>query len=266
MNSRAARTTAARWLVEQHRSRRPFTGFPADIAPPDLAQAYRVQDTFVRLKARECGAPCGWKIALSNPAMQQFVGLDAPIAGRLLRHQVVASPASTRASDYGRLLVEFEIAMELGADLGPGEAPYTRASVAAAVRSACPAFELADDRNPDYSQLAAHGLQLVADNAWNEGAVLGVRRRDWRSLDLGSARGSVTIDDEPAGSGLGRDLMGHPLEALAWLARSVAARGKTMRAGDIAILGTLITTRFPRAGQRLVFALEGFDPIVLQVT
>jgi 2-keto-4-pentenoate hydratase len=266
MNPRATGVAAARWLVEQHRHRRPFTGFPADIAPRDLAQAYRVQEAFVRLKARACGAPCGWKIALSNRAMQQFVGLDAPIAGRLLRRQVVAAPASTRASDYGRLLVEFEIAIELGADLGPGAAPHTRASVAAAVRSVGPAFELADDRNADYAQLAAHGLQLVADNAWNEGAVLGVPRRDWRALDLGSARGSVTIDDAPAGSGLGRDLMGHPLDALAWLARSVAARGQTMRAGDVAILGTLVTTRFPRAGQRLVFALEGFDPIVLQVT
>ncbi len=266
MSLRTAQLAAARWLVEQHRHRRPFTGFPADIAPHDLAQAYRAQDTFVRIKAHECGAPCGWKIALSNPAMQRFVGLGAPIAGRLLRRQVVASPASTRASDYGRLLVEFEIAVELGADLGPGGSPHTRASVAAAVRSVTPAFELADDRNADYEQLAAHGLQLVADNAWNEGAVLGVPRRDWRSLDLASARGSVTIDGEAAGSGLGRDLMGHPLEALAWLARSVAARGKTMRAGELAILGTLVTTRFPRAGQRLVFTLEGFEEIVLRVT
>lgn len=197
--------------------------------------------------------------------MQRFVGLDEAIAGRLLRKQIVESPASTRAHEYGRLLVEFEIAVELGADLGPTRDTHTPESVAKAVRAVRPAFELADDRNADYAQLAAHGLQLVADNAWNEGAVLGVARHDWRTIDLASARGSVRIDGELSGTGVGADLMGDPMNALAWLANCVNARGRSMRAGETAILGTLVTTRFPSAGQRLEFALEGFEAIVLEV-
>lgn len=219
----------------------------------------------MRLKAHECGEPCGWKIALSNPAMQRFVGLSEAIAGRLLRRQLVDSPASTRASEYGRLIVEFEIAVELGADLAPSPVPHTPESVARAVSAVRPAFELADDRNADYARLAAHGLQLVADNAWNEGAVLGAPRHDWRTLDLAAARGMVTIDGKLSGAGVGADLMGGPMNALAWLANCVASRGWSMRAGETAILGTLVTSRFPAAGQRLEFALEGFEPIVLEV-
>ena len=178
---------------------------------------------------------------------------------------MVASPARVRASEYGRLIVEFEIAVELGQSLAPRPDGYTRDLVAAAVAAVRPAFELADDRGADYTSLAAHALQLIADNNWNEGAVLGQRRTDWRDLDLAALTGVVTIDAENVGSGSGSDLMGHPLDALAWLANHASRRGRTIAAGEVAILGTLVTSKMPTAGQRLVFALEGFDPIELTI-
>ena len=259
---------AARWLVDQHLPQRlPFDGFPAGVAPRDAGEAYAVQDAFVARKSRGCGAPVGWKIALANPAMQRFVGLDEPIAARLLARQVVAAPAFVRAADYGRLIVEFEIAVELGRDIGPADRGdgFSRDALAPAVAAVGPALEIADDRGADYASLAAHGLQLIADNAWNEGAVLGTRRTDWASLDLAAIRGTALIDGKPAGEGRGRELMGHPLDALAWLADRVTRRGLTMRAGEIAILGTLVTSKFPHAGQRVAFELEGFESTILDV-
>jgi 2-keto-4-pentenoate hydratase len=256
---------AVRWLLAQQLGRRPFAGFPPRAAPPDVEAAYAVQDAFVAEKAVACGPPVGWKIALSNPAMQAFVGLDEPIAGRLHRDQVVGGPARTRAGAYVRLLVEFEIAVVLGADLPSRAAPYGRREVADAVAAVRPAFELADDRGADYAQLSAHGLQLVAGNAWNEGAVLGETRTDWRGLDLAAIRGVVRIDGEEVASGLGGALMGHPLDALAWLATHASRRGAGMRAGEVAILGSLVTSRFPVAGQRLAFELEGFAPLSLSI-
>ncbi len=256
---------ACKWLIEQHRHKRPFSALPHDCAPADVAQAYATQDAFVAAKARDCGAPMGWKIALSNQTMQQFVGLSEPIAGRLHTRQVVKSPARTRAAGYGRLLIEFEIAVELGRDLPPLPGGYDRDTVAPAIAAVRPAFELADDRGADYSTLNRHGLQLVADNAWNEGAVLGQRRTDWQSLDLAAIAGVVTLDGQTIGSGVGRDLLGHPLDALAWLASHTSKRGLTMRAGEVAILGSLVTSKFPLTGQRFEFALEGFAPIELGI-
>ncbi|NBS80605.1 MAG: hypothetical protein EBS62_01870 [Betaproteobacteria bacterium] len=127
----------------------------------------------------------------------------------------------------GRLLVEFEIAVRIASDLKPprgrGTSRHDRYSVLDAVDAVAPAMELADDRCADYDKMAQHGLQLLADNAWNEGAILGRWRRDWRSLGsanegIGSLSGTALINDEVVGQGYGRDLMGHPLEALAWLA------------------------------------------------
>ena len=261
----ASPAQTARWLIAQHTGRLAFRGFPPAKAPSSLAEAYAAQDAFVRLKSRQCGQPVGWKIALSNPIMQRLVGLDAPIAGRLLGRQVVGGPARARASAYGRLLIEFEIAVELGADLPVADGACSREQAGAAVAAVRPAFELADDRQADYAQLGAHALEMVADNAWNEGAVLGQRREDWRSLDLGEIAGRVSCDDIAMGSGHGRDLMGHPLDALAWLATSAAARGQPLRKGDFAILGSLVTSKFPEPGQVWRYELDGFEPLTLTI-
>jgi 2-keto-4-pentenoate hydratase len=260
-----ASAAAARWLRASYRARAPLSALPKELAPADLAGAYAIQDAFVALKARGCGAPVGWKIALSNPAMQAMVGLPAPIAGRLMRRQVVGGPARTRVSAYTRLAIEFEIAVELGADLPAPDGRCSREQAAAAVAAIRPAFELVDDQQAVYAALGSYALQMVADNAWNQGAVLGQRRADWRALELGALHGRVFCDDVAVGEGHGRDLMGHPLDALAWLAGYAGARGHTMRRGEVAILGSMVTSRFPKPGERWRFELEGFAPLELAV-
>ena len=117
-----------------------------------------------------------------------MVGLGDSIAGDMLDKTILRSTphavTAVRAADYVRLLVEFEIGVELAEDLPVIGAPYDRARVAQAVAAVMPALELADDRNADYSILPSNPLMLVADNAWNEGAVLGAPVRDWQGVDL----------------------------------------------------------------------------------
>ena len=66
----------------------------------------------------------------------------------------------------------------------------------------------------DYATLSARALELAADNAWNEGAVLGAPVAGWRSLDLPAIRGTAFINGVAVGEGRGADSMGHPLVAL----------------------------------------------------
>ena len=266
----------ADWLVEQHRQKRTFDVPPSALCIDTLKQATQVQQALVRLKSRDCGPTAGWKIALATPVMQQMVGLNAPIAGRLHQKQQVSSPASTRLADYGRLLIEFEIAVQLGRDLPKSDKPHSPESVASAVRGIAPAMEIADDRGADYSQLAKLGLYLIADNAWNEGAVLGPFDRQWKKRGvspkaisendgLGSLRGEAFINGVSVGGGHGRDLMGHPLKALAWLANEANARGEQLRANDVCILGSLVSSKFPKQGDEMRFELGGFEPISLSI-
>ena len=149
---------AARRLFDAHQRREPFAPLPVELAPRTAEDAYAIQDDFVALRAQKLGAIAGYKIALSSAEMQRFVGVDSPQAGVMLESTLHRTPARVQASGYVRLIVEFEIAFELAADLPAADAPYTRDSVAPFVRAAMPALEIADDRNADYSQLSRHPL------------------------------------------------------------------------------------------------------------
>jgi 2-keto-4-pentenoate hydratase len=249
---------------------------PKDLALSNAKQAVAVQNEFVRIKAQQCGDVVGWKIALATPAMQKMVGLDAPTAGRLHRKQVVHAPADVTTKGYGRLLIEFEIAIQIGSDLLPLGTKHSGQSVASAVSAVTCAFEVADDRQADYSSLGGQGMQLLADNTWNEGAVLG----EWVPFSqvwsntyatpkaddaLGELKGEAFINGVSVGIGFAHDLMGHPLNAIAWLANEANERGTYLKAGDIAMLGSLVTSKFPNKGDHLRFELEGFKAIHLHV-
>lgn len=257
---------AARWLVQEHVRRAPSRPMPPALAPRGLDEAYAVQDEFVALKARACGGLVGAKVALTTPQMRALVGLPEPIAGRLHARQVVRGPARVRAADYGRLLIEFEIAVRLSAPLSPRDGACSLEQAAAAVGAVMPAFELADDRGADYATLPERGLELAADNAWNEGAVLGAPVTDPGGIDLAAVRGVATINGTVVGEGRGADVMGHPLAALAWVAGHLASRGQGLAAGDTIICGSLVTSKFPQAGDRIRFDAGPLGAVELSVS
>jgi len=260
---------AGEWLYGAHRRRERFAPLPVDLAPRDVDEAYTIQSEFVGMRAKELGLVTGYKIALTTPAMRAMVGLNDSIAGDMLDKTILrfapGAGARVRAADYVRLVVEFEIAFELVEDLPAFGAPYGRNRVRAAVAAAMPALELADDRNADYSILPANPLMLIADNAWNEGAVLGEPVRKWQGIDLAALQGIATINGANVGTGHGRDVMGHPLDALAWLANNLAGRGLGLWRGDVVITGSLVTTKYPKPGDLVRFEAGELGAVELHV-
>ena len=239
---------AGAWLYEAHQKRERFAPLPPELAPRNLGEAYAIQGQFVGRRAQTLGPVTGYKIALTTPPMRALVGVDDSIAGDMLETTIRRGDSSVRASDFQHLVVEFEIAFEMAEDLPVIDAPYTRERIARAVACAMPALELADDRNADYAQLKSHALMLAADNGWNEGAVLGKPVKDWKRIDLAALEGTAFVNGKNVGEGHGRDVMGHPLDALAWLANNLAGRGLGLWRGDVVITGSLVTSKFPKAG------------------
>jgi 2-keto-4-pentenoate hydratase len=260
-----AAAKAAKHLFEAHERRERFAPLPAEIAPRTASEAYAIQDAFVARRAQKLGAIVGYKIALTSAEMRRFVGVDAPQAGVMLESTLHRSPARVRAADYLRLIVEFEVAVEIADDLPAADKPFSRERVAKAVGAVMPAMELADDRNADYSQLARHPLELIADNCWNEGAVLGAPVRDWKAIDLAAVRGTATINGKKVGEGRGADAMGHPLDAVAWLADHLASIGRGLLRGDVVITGSIVTSKYPKAGDLVMFAVEQLGTVELRV-
>jgi 2-keto-4-pentenoate hydratase len=256
---------AAHRLLEAHVLRERFAPLPAALAPRTPEEAYAIQDEFVALRAKKLGGIAGYKIALSSAEMRRFVGVEEPQAGCMLESTLRRSPARVRAADYVRLIVEFEIALEIVEDLPAADAPFSRERVARSVGAAMPAIELADDRGADYSLLAQHPLELIADNSWNEGAVLGAPVKAWKSIDLAAVRCVATINGERVGEGLGAAAMGHPLDALAWIANHLARHSRGILPGDVVITGSVITSKAVKSGDLVRFAAGALGEIELRV-
>ena len=256
--------TTARACLAMHDKRERYRPLDAALRAAPLEDAYRVQDALHRLmSAAGRGTIAGWKIALTSKAMQQMTGVDQPAAGAIFSTRVLSSPARVDVRSYHHLGVEFEVAVRLADALPAGATPWTRASVADRVAACVPAFELVEDGDSDYKTLDA--FTLVAQNTWNGGVVLGTAG-DWRGVDLETAVTRCWINDRPEGQGKTGDAMGHPFEAVAWLANLLNRRGKQLERDMIVMTGSSITTKFPAPGDRIRFAIEGLGEATLEAS
>jgi len=256
---------AVNLLQQQHANRQPFSRLPEQFAPRDADEAYAIQELFRQLREPSLGRTAGYKVALTSTVMQEMLQYFSPFSGPLHKNIIYASGIDLDHASYGRLCVECELAAVLGKDLPQENAPYTRAQIADAVDTLCPALELVDDRNADYSDISSLVLTLIADNAWNAGIVLGSPSSDWHGLDLEAIHGTVKINDKAEDEGHGRDVLGHPFEALRWLVNTIAAQGKSMSKGMVVMTGTMIATKFVKPGDALTFSVDGLGEVSLSV-
>jgi 2-oxo-3-hexenedioate decarboxylase/2-keto-4-pentenoate hydratase len=257
---------AAQYFYDIHRGKKQLPPTPAEIASVDLGEAYAMQEALHALFTPARGPIAGYKIALTTPVMQELMGVDQPCAGAIFAKTVHASPATLRHGDYGRIAVECEIAVRLGADLPPRDRPYTKDDVAEAVEACLPAIELIEDHACDhYKEIGARGL--IANNAWNVGCVLGAPLTDWRKLDLAAMSGAMAINGIEIGRGRGGDVMnGHPFNALAWVANTVAGRGRPLRRGMVVLTGSVVSTQWPKQGDIVAVNFAGLGEASMRLT
>jgi len=120
-----------------------------------------------------------------------------------------------------------------------------------------------EDGDADYKNLDA--FTLVAQNTWNGGVVLGAAGASWKNVDLETAVTRCWINDAPAGQGKTGDALGHPFEAVAWLANLLNSQGRMLTRDMIVMTGSSITTKFPSPGGRIRFAIESLGEVTLEI-
>jgi 2-keto-4-pentenoate hydratase len=208
---------------------------PPDIAPRTETEGAAVQ----RALADRTGAasPGGFKIGATARRMQEYLGLNGPAAGFMATGNIHRSGATVRFADFVRPGVECELAVRLVRDLPPG--PCTGEQAAAAVGDLFAGIEIVENR---YGELLELGVPtLIADQVFHAACVLGEPgMQDWHNLDIGTLRGRLLVDGHQRDEGIGADLMGHPMNCLAWLAGgSVAAAFGGLKAGQVIMLGSV---------------------------
>ena len=208
-------------------------------APRSVAEAYAVQD-LVHRELAGFGALSGHKIGCTTPVMQAYLGIDHPCAGEVFAGTVFRDHADLPLARFHRIGVECEIAVRLGSDIADIGRPHDRDTVRDHVAAVMAGIELVDDRYADFPSMPP--TALIADDFFNAGVVLGQEITDWQAMDLSGLEGGMLVDGEPVGRGVGADILGHPLEALAWLANHRLAIGRPLAAGTFVMLGSLVKT------------------------
>lgn len=202
--------------------------------PTDAVAAYGIQEINTRYWESKGRRIVGRKAGLTAEAVQKQLGVDQPDFGVLFDDMRVADGSMLDPARCLQPKAEAEIAFVLGVDL-----PSVQTSpddVAAAVASVHAAIEIVDSRIADWKITFA---DTVADNGSSAFFVLADAGLPLDGLDLEDAPMDMSVNGNTVSTGIGAAALGNPLNAAAWLARTLAERGEPLKAGDILLAGAL---------------------------
>jgi 2-keto-4-pentenoate hydratase len=187
--------------------------------------------------------PLGWKVGFNLPEFQKKLGIDAPLAGFLTSNGLLEAGAEWSLGNEGEVVVESEVAVELGDD-------------ARSIVALLPALELADP--PDLGQDVD---TILAGNIFHRAVAFGPRVE----TDAPGA-GRILVNGEEQHS-FGAE---HTSANLSAMVEAVAARlaeaDEKLRAGDRIITGVLAPPHKPQPGDAVRLELEALGGVELRFT
>lgn len=213
---------------------RPIAPMRDILDPTDAAGAYAVQAINTRYWTDQGRRIVGRKIGLTAKAVQAQLGVDQPDFGVLFDDMAIADGGTLRRGAVLQPKAEAEVALVLGHNIDDPNA--TADDMLAAASHAIAAIEIVDSRIADWKISFA---DTVADNGSSAFFVLGEERKPLAGLDLLTCGMVLEVNGAIASHGAGAACLGHPLNAAAWLARTLATQGDGLRAGDILLTGAL---------------------------
>jgi 2-keto-4-pentenoate hydratase len=250
---------AAKSIASARRSGKRLAALSSELVPQDETDGYKVQRAVHDLLLPQAGPLVGYKIGCTSAVMQQYLDIPHPCGGGVFAKGVHDSGVKLRFKDYVRVGVECEIAVRLARSLQPSEAPFTAEWMMEAIEAYLPAIEIVDDRYVKWETMGAP--TLVADDFFAAGCVLGEPVARTSAPDLLKVVGRAIINGTEVGRGTGADVLGHPHNALAWLANHLAAEGRGLHAGQIVLTGSLVKTVWLNAGDSVVMELDGLGTV-----
>lgn len=259
MNDSELEGFAAR-LADAQKSGTPCPPLTTDYPDISVEDAYAIQELNInaRLEGNDGQAPrvVGRKIGITSEAIQSWLGVDEPDFGTLLSDMMVLD---STAVDISRLLqprCETEVAFVLDTKLqGPG---VTAADVMRATRYVLPAIEIIDSRIADWK---IKYEDTIADNASSGLFVLGNDPVRPERVELRLAGMSMRKNGQVVSTGAGAACLGHPVNAVVWLANKLGEFGTGLEPGDIVLSGALGPVTEVEAGDRVSAEINGLGSV-----
>jgi 2-keto-4-pentenoate hydratase len=225
---------AALALRSARAARRPIAPISASYGIAGLEAAYAVAELNTQARIAEGRQVVGKKIGLTSRSVQQQLGVDQPDFGVLFDDMEFLNGASIPMQRLMQPKVEAEVAFVVGEDLSCAEPSWGQ--FLRVIAYAAPAIEIVDSAIADWKISL---VDTVADNASCGLYVLGDQPVALGGLSLAEVGMHMTRNGEVVSVGSGAACMGHPLRAAYWLARTMAARGQNLKAGEVILSGAL---------------------------
>jgi len=232
----------------------PLTETEPDIT---LEDAYQIQLRMIAQRL-ESGAEriIGKKIGLTSQVVMDMLKVNQPDFGHLTSGMVFGDGAAIAMDTLIAPKAEGEIAFVLKHDLnGPG---ISNADVLRATECVLPCFEIVDSRIRDWKIKIQ---DTVADNASSGVFVLGDAAADPRKIDLSTVGLTLEKNGDVVATGAGAAALGHPLNAVAWLANTLGALGLPLKAGEVILSGSLAAMVPIAQGDHLRVSLGGIGSV-----
>ena len=233
-STHAEAENAAKALAGARASRQPIAPISHTYAISDLDTAYAIAKMNTQ-HYLACGHRLvGKKVGLTSKAVQQQLGVNQPDFGLLFEDMEFLNAQEVPMSRLMQPKIEAEVAFVIGQDLTSNSPSW--AEFVNSIAYALPALEIVDSAISDWKISL---VDTVADNASCGLYVLGDQPVALGSISLGDLAMQMSVNGQVASVGTGAACLGHPLRAAYWLARTMAALGDGLRAGEVILSGAL---------------------------
>ena len=225
---------AAQRLWDAHENRAPCAPVRDLIGAGNVDDAYAVQTLNNDRHLAAGRRAIGWKIGLTSLAVQAQLGVDQPDFGILFADTEALDDLAVPITGLLQPRVEAEVAFVLEEDLTDG--PVTAVDVVRATAFVLPAIEIVASRVAGWDITI---VDTVADNASAGAYVIGASPVPLSAVDLRAVEMTMNGPDGVVSTGTGAACLSHPVNALVWLANTMARLGTPLRAGDLVLSGAL---------------------------
>jgi 2-keto-4-pentenoate hydratase len=225
---------AASQLRHAQESRTPCPPVRDLLPGAGVTEGYAVQEVNTVLALSAGRRLVGWKIGLTSKAVQEQLGVDQPDFGPLFADMAAYDDQPIALSQLLQAKVEGEVAFVLGGDLT--DLPVTAGDVVAATDYVVPAIEIVASRIAEWDITI---VDTIADNASSGMFVLGTNPTRLADVDLPAVKMTLTQAGTEVSSGTGAACLGNPVDAVVWLANTVAQAGRPLLAGHVVLSGAL---------------------------
>ncbi|MDM5238862.1 2-keto-4-pentenoate hydratase [Bacillus cereus] len=221
-------------LVQAENSRVGILPFTERYDNLSVEDAYNIQLEVVGRKLESGRSIIGKKVGLTSVAMQQMLGVNEPDYGHLLDDMKIESGSEVSMSSFVSPKIEAEIGFVLEQDLnGPN---ITYIDVLMATKYVVPTLEIIDSRIADWKIKLA---DTVADNGSSAKVVIGNTFSSIDKVDLRTTGMTLYKNNSLIATGAGAAALGHPAQAIAWLANKLYEFNIGLKAGELILPGAL---------------------------